>query len=197
MRHELSGIGDAFALRPVTLEDSEFIIELRTNPQLSRHIHATSADPTAQRAWIERYFARPGDYYFIIENRITGRPEGTISIYDQSADGAEAEWGRWILAPGSAAAVESVLLLYRIAFGPLDLGRLFCRTLARNEKVVSFHASCGLVDGGLLPGAFEIDGAPVDAREQYITAGMWTDVEAKLAPLAARTARLVQRRQAQ
>lgn len=193
MRHDLSQEGDAFRLRPVALEDSAFIVALRTDPSLSRFVHTTAADPAAQRAWIERYFERAGDYYFIIENQHTKTPEGTISIYDLDPQHKTAEWGRWILRAGSLAAVESVMHLYRIAFEHLGLDSVYCRTLVENEKVVSFHTSCGLKTTGVLTGAFNMDGQPRDAVEQRLSRSEWPAVEARLAPLAARTARLVAR----
>lgn len=193
MRHDILIDGDAFSLRPVMPEDSEFIVALRIDKSLSRFIHATSADPAAQRAWIERYFEREGDYYFIIENRVTRTPEGTISIHDADPDRVTAEWGRWILRPQSLASVESVMLVYRVAFARLGLQSIYCRTLAENKKVVSFHTSCGLETVGVVSGAFTIDGRPRDAVEQRLTRDGWPAVDAKLAMLAARTARLVAR----
>ena len=69
MRHEFHLEGPAFRLRPVTGDDSGAIIALRNLPELSRFINATSADPADQRAWLDSYHAREGDYYFIVEGR--------------------------------------------------------------------------------------------------------------------------------
>src|SRR5262249_23599995 len=115
MRHDLRLDGPAFRLRPVTLDDAELIVALRTDPRLSQYIHRTSPDVGAQRDWLERYFARPDDYYFIVERRRDGVAEGTLGIYDLAGapDARRAEWGRWVLRHGSLAAPESAWLVYR------------------------------------------------------------------------------------
>ena len=69
MRHDLHIEGQAFRLRPVTADDGAAIVELRNQPDLSRFINPTSADPADQRAWLDEYHDRAGDYYFIVEGR--------------------------------------------------------------------------------------------------------------------------------
>lgn len=188
MRHNLHIEGQAFRLRPVTADDGAAILALRNQPELSRFINATSADPADQRAWLERYYQREGDYYFIVEGR-DGAFEGTIALYDVDAEMGTAEWGRWILRPNSLAAVESALLLYRLAFDRLRLETVYCRTVAANIAVVSFHNSCGLESCGTLAGGFERDSVQHDLIEQRLRREYWPAVEAKLAGLAAAVAR--------
>ena len=49
---------------------------------LNRYLHEISPRVEDQVAWLERYFARPDDYYFIVEDADSGEPHGTIGIYD-------------------------------------------------------------------------------------------------------------------
>jgi RimJ/RimL family protein N-acetyltransferase len=188
MRHDLHIEGQAFRLRPVTADDGAAIVALRNRPELSRFINATSADPADQYAWLEGYHGRAGDYYFIVEGS-DGAFEGTIALYDVDAELGIAEWGRWILRPNSLAAVESALLLYRLAFDRLGLEAVYCRTVAANEAVVSFHNSCGLESGGIQAGGFERDSIQHDLIEQRLRRENWPAVEARLAGLAAAVAR--------
>lgn len=188
MRHEFHIEGPAFRLRPVTGDDSAAIVALRNLPELARFINATSSDPADQRAWLERYHEREGDYYFIVEGR-DGALEGTIALYDVNAELRTAEWGRWILRPNSLAAVESALLLYRLAFDRLGLDAVYCRTVAANKAVVSFHDSCGLERNGTLPGRFEQGSIQHDLIEQRLRRENWPPVEARLAALAQAVAR--------
>ena len=106
MRHDLRIVGHRYMLRPVDLGDADFITELRSNPKLNAYIHSTSSRVEDQIAWIERYFERPGDWYFTIVDRASNQREGTVGIYDYDEKAREAEWGRWIVRPGSLAAVE-------------------------------------------------------------------------------------------
>jgi RimJ/RimL family protein N-acetyltransferase len=188
MRHDSQIEGQAFRLRPGAANDSAAIVALRNQPELSRFINATSADPADQRAWLQRYEQREGDYYFIVEG-LDGKFEGTIALYDVDAALRTAEWGRWVLRPNSLAAVESALLLYRFAFERLGLETVYCRTVAANIAVISFHDSCGLETVGTRSGGFERDSVQHDLIEQRLRRENWPAVEAKLAGLAASVAR--------
>ena len=193
MRHDLRITGDAFGLRPAGLADVDFIVALRTDPERARFIRTTSPDRADQERWMQAYFERPDDYYWIVEHLGTSRPEGTIGIYAVEPDLRTAEWGRWILRRGSVAAAESALLVYRMAFGPLALDDLVCRTLADNTQVVSFHDSCGLRTERRLPRYVELDGVMHDAIEQRMTRTLWPSCEPALAKKAAAAARIANR----
>ena len=144
MQHDISLAGHAFGLRPVRLSDAGFVAALRADPTLNRYIHAGNGREDDQQSWLRAYFERAGDYYFVVATQRTGEPEGLISVYDIDSAISVGEWGRWIIRPGSLAAVESVWLLYKVCFETLNLAAVYCRTVADNTKVVSFHDSCGI-----------------------------------------------------
>lgn len=187
MRHDHRLDGARYRLRPATREDSAFITELRADPELGRYLNRSSGSVVDQEAWFDRYLERPDDIYLVVEDMRTGEPEGTIGLY-RDPEG-RAEWGRWILRKGSLAAVESVALLYRLAFDVLGFDRVVCRTLAANTAVVSFHASCGLATRDTLLGYVTLDGVPHDAVEQELTREGWATVRPRLERLAAGMAR--------
>lgn len=166
MKHNISIDGFGYRLRPVKLNDAQFIIDVRLeDAERNKFIHAISKDVAVQENWLQAYFERDGDYYFIIENRLTGQPEGLIGIYDV-CDG-KAEWGRWVVRKDSFAAVESVDLIYRVAFERVGLVELYCRTVQDNTEVVSFHSSIGEKTRCIIENAFEINGVVYNAVEQY------------------------------
>lgn len=166
MKHRYSMDGWCYRLRPVRISDAQFIIDVRLEDlQRNRFIHRISDNIEQQKQWLEQYFQREGDYYFVVENRFTAVPEGLIAFYNV-IDGS-AEWGRWVLKKGSLAAVESVYLLYRIAFEQAGLQELYCCTVAENTSVVSFHTSIGEKTREIRKNAFEIDGKRYDAVVQY------------------------------
>lgn len=183
MRHNIVLEGYAFRLRPVTDADAEFIVSLRTNPTLTGFLHPVSNRVEDQVAWLNAYYDRPGDFYFVIESA-SGGSEGLVSIYDIDSGRSDGEWGRWILRPGSLAAVESALLVYRMGFEVLGLRELYCRTVADNRAVVSFHDSCGIENRKLLPGFFSIKGVLQDAVEHRVDAHSWTGMRDRMARLA-------------
>lgn len=168
MKHKYSMEGFAYRLRPIKKTDASFIIEIRLEDmERNQYIHKISRDVAEQEKWLDLYFEREGDYYFVIENRLTGEREGLISFYD--AENGRAEWGRWVIKKGSLAAVESVDLLYRIAFEKVGLTELYCRTLAVNTQVVSMHESMGELTRGIETDAFELEDGLYDAVVQYST----------------------------
>lgn len=186
MRHDLSLEGFRFRLRPVARADAGFIVTLRTDPELGQWLHATSSRIEDQEAWIEAYEARAGDYYFIVEDRTDGARVGTIGVYDVEAGAGE--WGRWLIRRGSVAAVESALLIYRMAFELLDLDQVYCRTVADNAKVVSFHDSTGAPRAGVLKDHVTLGGRAYDSVEHRVDRAAWTAMRPRLEMFARRAA---------
>ena len=88
MKHNITVEGFGYRLRPVEIEDAEFIIAVRLeDAKRNRYIHTISEDVNIQKEWIENYLKRENDYYFVIENKITDKPEGLISIYEIKQNG--------------------------------------------------------------------------------------------------------------
>ncbi len=191
MDHDLVAEGEAFRLRPVRVEDAEFIVSIRTDPELGRFLYATARDASAQRRWIEQYLERVGDDYFIIERLATGEREGTIALYEIDGGRRRAEWGRWVVRKGSMAALESASLIYRVAFEQLGLDEVYCRTTAENVGTVSFHESCGLETVGRLD--VEIGGVLVHAVEHRLRRANWPPCRELLAARAHAVARMLRR----
>jgi RimJ/RimL family protein N-acetyltransferase len=191
MRHSISLTCVRYRLRPVTLEDAPFIVELRMDPLLNRYLHEISPRVEDQVAWLERYFEHPEDYYFIIEDADSGKPHGTIGIYDIEENAAGAQWGRWILKHGSMAALESAWLICETAFSNLGLASLSSRTLVENPKVVSFHDSFGATRVAELEGHFLIAGEPKSVIEHRILNTEWPALRSRHYSTVSRLARRV------
>jgi RimJ/RimL family protein N-acetyltransferase len=191
VRHDLTLEGYAFRLRPITDSDAGFVVELRSNPELNEFLHASSNRIEDQLAWQAHYYDRERDYYFVIERRSNQHPEGVIAIYDIKPSTHNGEWGRWILKPHSLAAVESVYLIYRTAFEQLGLDNVYCRTVASNEKVTSFHDSCGITARRLLLRHFELNGHRYDAIEHRVDRTHWAEIKPRLEKLSQLTARKI------
>jgi RimJ/RimL family protein N-acetyltransferase len=181
MRHDVRVSGYAYTLRPVEISDAELIIELRTQAGRSQYLHRISPDVDSQTKWIEVYLDRTEDYYFVITRSATGIPEGLVGLYDIDPAVGSAEWGRWILRSGSQAAAESALLIYRVGFEIVRLNEVYCRTVADNLSVLSFHDSCGLQRRGLYAAYGKLDDERwFDAVEHVLTRERWPVVQAVL-----------------
>lgn len=183
--------GNLYGLRPVCKEDAQFILTLRTDTALNRYLHSTSSSIKNQLQWIEDYFKRDNDFYFVVEELTHKTPQGLISLYDVDNDTCSGEWGRWLLLQGSLASVESALLIYRFGFEALKLEEIYCRTVSENRSVVSFHDSCGIPKRRVLPRHFVFDGEHKDAIEHCLSRSEWPVVEDKLQKLSIQIAKRV------
>ena len=134
----------------------------------------------------------PDDYYFVIQRLPAGGGgvEGLIGIYDVDAELRSGSWGRWIIEPGSSAAIESAWLIYRVGFELLWLEEMYTHTLVENASVVFLHDRAGLIRHGRLDGYYELNGERCDAIEHVLTRDRWPatsiDLERRAARLALR-----------
>lgn len=189
MRHDITIEGKAFRLRPVKIEDVAFITNLRSDPKLTRLLHPPSTTISDQTQWLNGYFERLGDYYFIVEQRKTAQSHGTIAIYELDPNRKCALWGRWFIQPGSEASVESAFLIYIAAFEVLKLDTLYCHVVPDNAQVVLFHRLSGLVTHSkFLPKYQKAGDVTFDSLELTITRDAWerrkTALEAKATLIA-------------
>jgi RimJ/RimL family protein N-acetyltransferase len=189
MQHSINLTCVRYRLRPVALDDAPFIVALRMDPLLNRYLHEISPRVEDQISWLERYFLRPGDYYFIVEDADSGEPQGAIGIYEVAKDASGAEWGRWILQRSSMAALESAWLIYEVGFSTLQLTSLSCRTLADNSGIVSFHDSFGASRVAVLERHFIVRGDTRPAIEHRINAAEWPVLRARHYSTVSRLAR--------
>ena len=167
MLHSFKEKGIAYSIRPVTLDDAQFIIDVRLeDAERNKYVHKISRDLNLQVDWLNRYFNTSDDYYFLVENNLTGEKEGLISIYNVK-DGA-AELGRWVIKKGSMATIESIQLAYKFAFEKLNLVEVYTKTIQDNALVVEFHKSIGAKTKEILINEFTIDGQSYNAVWQFV-----------------------------
>lgn len=138
--------GAGYCLRRANESDAEFVLHLRAaETERTKYLNSVPQNVELQRRWISRASQSTDDFYFVIENTFSGKPEGLIGLYGVTE--SNAEWGRWILKPESTAAVESVYLIAKFAFKTLGLNSIFSRTLAENTQALKFHDSMGALRG--------------------------------------------------
>jgi hypothetical protein len=100
-------------VRFVEESDAEFIIKLRTDPNLSKYIHETNPDIELQRTWIRNYKTRQHkgeDFYFMFEKPL-GTRLGVCRIYDIKEDSYTI--GSWVFstqAPVGSAILADIII---------------------------------------------------------------------------------------
>lgn len=143
-------------LREVREGDAEDLYRWRMDPQSRPMFHSTDVVPyETHLRFFQGYFSPENDdAWFVIEAE--GVPVGTIVLYDLSPDGAEAEWGRFVIAPehrGRGLGRRALALLLDHAWGR-GLRRLRCDVLASNGQVRRMYRQMGFVETG----AIEVSG---------------------------------------
>jgi len=165
----------------VVMADAAFIVWLRNLGHAVGRVGDSATEIGGQQKWLEAYFAREGDYYFIAETP-DGIPVGTYGIYD--VVGRTAESGRWIMRPGVTAALPSGFALYEIAFRQLQLSELVGTTVATNLPVLSLNRKFGWRQTHVEPAAQIIAGQAVDLIHFVLTPSAWDEAQTRLLPLA-------------
>lgn len=130
-------------LRPVTIDDAEFIVKLRNQEHAKGFIHNTSNDVEKQRQWIRDYLSRDNEYYWILTDLI-GRPFGTQSFYDYNANKNEIVAGRWVKMEGfENNAISSHVQLFDFAFNVLKVNAVINDVVSTNKAVIKYHHFLG------------------------------------------------------
>jgi len=181
MNHSIIAEGFGVRLRPVRQDDAAFIVWLRNLDHARGRVGDSATDVPSQHKWLERYFSRADDYYFIVET-MKGNPVGTYSLYNIT--GLRAESGRWIIRPGAAAALPSGFVLYDLAFCQLKLYELNGSTVATNLSVLSINRKLGWKQTRVESAAQHIGGQAVDLIHYVLTPSAWSKARIGLLPLA-------------
>lgn len=149
-------------VRLVREEDAEFIVKLRTDPVLSRFIHATDPSIEKQKEWIRGYKQREEvgeDFYFIFF--ADGMPMGLFRLYGMHDNVYTA--GSWLCEPGSTTeqVVATAIIIREIAFDVLgyELEDGYDGVHVDNKQVYRFNKMIGLEETGRLQ----------DVKGEYIT----------------------------
>lgn len=77
MNHDVRLEGYGALLRPVTMEDAESIVNIRRQKHARGFIGDISDSIPKQRAWLQQYFERPDEYYWMICNQM----EPTMTLW--------------------------------------------------------------------------------------------------------------------
>jgi len=183
--------GFGVRLRPVGLDDADFIVWLRHQEHARGKLGDSARDAASQREWLRAYLQRPGDYYFIVETAGAAVSLGTLGIYDLA--GSTAEMGRFIIRRGITAAVPGGVLLIDFAFGRLGLNELRATAVRGNAPVLSLTEKAGFRRLGVAQGARVIDGCAVDMVQMALGCRDWPVARRRIAASAGRAALRVSR----
>lgn len=130
--------------RLVREEDVDFILFLRTNKELTKHIHSTEDDRDRQIEWIRDYKQRESEgneYYFIFYYH--GEPVGLNRMSSRSE--LYAVSGSWLCKPGIEPWIPIAVnfLFNDIVFEVLNIQLVVCDVRKTNKRVYKYHLMIG------------------------------------------------------
>jgi RimJ/RimL family protein N-acetyltransferase len=132
-------------LRPVREDDAEFIVSLRNDAKLARHISKSVESVEQQQQWIRSYFGRnkEGLEYYFIACDLDEVPCGTFRLYNVTE--CECTGGSWVMRRGAPLPVslESYLLPMRFSFTILAKKVMRIDVRKENLRVWKWHEMCG------------------------------------------------------
>lgn len=140
--------GPNLVLRLIRPEDADYVHALRIDPAYNRYLSEVRGTVEDQRSWIEGYKSREADLrelYYVIQRK-NGTRCGLVRLYDISADSFT--WGSWILDHNKTpkAALESAMLVYKVAFYALGLAEAQFDVRRDNTNTLAFHRRFGAVE---------------------------------------------------
>lgn len=165
-------------LRPITDADTDLIVRWRNTPSVMHNfIFRKPFTPEMHRAWLKNKVATGEVVQYIIEDKATGTPIGSVYFRDVDPTHHSAEYGIFIgeeNARGKGFGTETARLFTDYGFRALDLHRISLRLLAENLPARRSYEKAGFVQEGVF-------------RDMVYLEGQYHDVVfmARLAPAAA------------
>ena len=182
MRHTIELAGFRHRLRPLSLDDAEFVLGLRLRDGVRQFVHETSDSVEAQRAFVTAQLASQSDYSFVLET-LDGERTGSFSVYELNEARTRARMGRWLVQPGSRCVPEFALLGYTACFRVLKLESVYAKIPHNNQAALAFQKRIGSQLVAEAEPAV-LNGEDVRLLEYEVSRMRWPHVFATLLPLA-------------
>ena len=157
-------LGQHVNLRRLRIEDAELTLAWRQGGRTTFLNRGAQTVPE-QMAWIE---SRPADELNFIIELHSGQPVGMLSLIGIDTVNRRAEPARFLIGDPAAvqgvpAAVESMKLLYQLAFDDLKLQRIYGTVASDNRLMIKWQKFLGMQEEGRLRRHYFLDGRFQDA----------------------------------
>ena len=120
--------GEQVVLRPITDADTDHIVVWRNTPSVMQNfIFRQKFTPEMHRNWLATKVATGQVIQYIIEEKVTGRPVGSVYYRDVDNGNHSAEYGIFIGEPdarGKGFGTETARLFTEFGFRQLGLHRI-------------------------------------------------------------------------
>ena len=154
--------GETIYLRPIAMEDTERIVTWRNQERVRRNfIYQAPFTPQGHEAWMRTKVASGEAVQFIICEKETDRPVGSVYFRDVDPVNRKAEYGIFIGeadAAGRGIGTQAARLAVAYARDVLGLHKLMLRVFADNAGAVKSYQRAGFVQEAYLKDEFRQNG---------------------------------------
>lgn len=154
--------GERVNLRAITLEDTDLIVKWRNNPNVIRNfIFRGEFTKESHTNWMNTRVSAGEVVQYIIEERSSGLPVGSVYLRDINYNYDSAEFGIFIgedVAIGKGYGTETTKLFVNDMFDTLGLHRIFLRVLDDNVAACRSYEKAGFKKEGRFRDMVKIDG---------------------------------------
>ena len=135
-------------LKTVRLNDVNYILKLRTDKVLSKHINPTSKKKIDQINWLKKYFIRKKnkkEFYFIFQIKSSKKYKNLGFARIVHLKKNVFHFGGWVLNKETEPwiSLESCCAIYKYAFLKLKYKSCLLWINLKNKKVIKFHKNLG------------------------------------------------------
>ena len=144
--------GKNICLREISHGDTDTIVAWRNREDLGKFLkRENKLTKRSHTDFINNYFKKNNDFYFVAETKDLKIPIGTVAIYDVDFLSKRAEFGRLIVDDKYRTfAFEISFLALQFGFETLKLNKIYGAAQKENRKAVRFVLGLGFTEEGLL-----------------------------------------------
>lgn len=168
MVYDKAIIGKLVDLKACEVEDAQFTLAIRQDPQMTRYLPRIDITLRQQQQWIKKQREEENGYFFVVWDK-QGNRLGTFGIYD--IEGNKGEGGRMALYGDSFQKIEAGLLMSEFEFEVLHLDYVIGWIEADNAPAIRWNKWFGAV----------LDKPEVDDRGRWIRRFQTTRENARVA----------------
>ncbi len=139
-------------LRPMTIEDSRYIVEWRNRPEIKKYfIYQGEFTIQGQQEWIKNYIEKGLVKQFMIVKSENNDVIGSVYLRDIDYKFKKAEFGIFFGKEyGKGYGTKAAKIMIKYAFEELKLHRIYLRVFADNARALASYNKVGFKREGIL-----------------------------------------------